>query len=308
MDTFFGDEPTVPYDLLPTTEPYFGLEPTVPYTTFEIPQATLSAFQAISGPSILQEGTPQYKAVQYLRTDPFLADFDDWAFSSTLDLAIQHYVILVLYYSTGGESTWKEQLNFLTYSPFCEWNYYDYPVVGQVSGVECNPQDGSVTSIRVVGNDVSGTIPAELGALTTLQVLEISGVGGRLQGTIPPSLNNLSNLRTLSFHNNDLSGIIPPEFANLQALETIHLHQNKQLGGEVPAAFSEISSMSNFRIEGTSITGNLDDIFCQDPSRSFTRLVSDCDSTLVECCCCTACCQINGNCNVNANRAPTCGA
>ncbi|KAL3915596.1 MAG: hypothetical protein SGILL_005575 [Bacillariaceae sp.] len=272
----------------------------------KIPLEILSSFQALSGPGILKEGTPQYKAVQYLLNDPFLAEFDEWAFAQTKDLAIMHYVILVLYFSTGGETTWKEQLNFLSYSSFCEWHVFNYPVDGKVSGVQCSPQDGTVTSIVLDMNGVSGTIPAELGALTNLSILELAGAGGSMVGSIPPSLGSLTKLEELNLHHNRLTGTIPPVLGNLKELKKFSVFENAALGGDFPSTFAESYNLELVRLEGTRIYGNMDDIFCTDASRGFVRLIADCGTDRVECCCCTGCCEDEQHCDINSRRTPTC--
>ena len=59
-----------------------------------------------------------------------------------------------------------------------------------------------VTSLNLRYNQLTGTIPTELGLLTYLQVLDLSG--NRLTGTIPEELASLTNLQELR-----LSGKLP---------------------------------------------------------------------------------------------------
>jgi hypothetical protein len=58
---------------------------------------------------------------------------------------------------------------------------------------------------------LSGSIPAELGDMTTLQNLDLDH--NNLSGSIPSSLGNMPNLRNLNLNGNQLSGEIPSTFS-----------------------------------------------------------------------------------------------
>ena len=73
---------------------------------------------------------------------------------------------------------------------------------------------GRVTNLNLTDNNLSGEIPAELGDLTSLQILYLRG--NELSGTIPSWLVNLTALRELSLWSNQLTGTIPPEVAPAQ--------------------------------------------------------------------------------------------
>ena len=89
--------------------------------------------------------------------------------------------------------------------------------------------------LNLVGNQLSGEIPPELGNLANPRVLFLEGNG--LSGEIPPELGNLANLRHLSLEGNELSGEIPPELGNLASLEGLSLRWN-ELSGCVPGSLS----------------------------------------------------------------------
>lgn len=59
--------------------------------------------------------------------------------------------------------------------------------------------------------------------------------GNNLTGSIPPELGNLTNLRTLFLHRNMLSGAIPLELAKLTLLETLALSGNRLCAPADPA-------------------------------------------------------------------------
>ena len=56
-------------------------------------------------------------------------------------------------------------------------------------------------------NDLSGSIPEEIGSLELLESLDLSW--NELSGTIPPSISNFQALGMLNLSNNHLSGNIP---------------------------------------------------------------------------------------------------
>ena len=89
-------------------------------------------------------------------------------------------------------------------------------------------------------NQLSGTIPPELGNLSTLTRLRLND--NQLTGTVPPELGKLGNLNWLYLNSNQLTGTIPPELGNLSKLEVLTL-SNNQLSGAVPAALGNLSKL-----------------------------------------------------------------
>jgi Leucine-rich repeat (LRR) protein len=67
--------------------------------------------------------------------------------------------------------------------------------------------------LNLVGFCFTGTIPSEIGYLTTLSYLNLQG--GSLSGEIPSELGVLTNLEYLLLENNFLEGTIPSELDNL---------------------------------------------------------------------------------------------
>ena len=83
-----------------------------------------------------------------------------------------------LYDATDG-SNWTTSTNWKTSEPLSEWH-----------GVTTDA-DGRVTQLSLIGNGLSGTIPAELGDLANLQLLYLWG--NELTGEIPPELGDLTS-------------------------------------------------------------------------------------------------------------------
>ena len=99
-----------------------------------------------------------------------------------------------LYDATNG-ANWSRNDNWKTDEPLGQW-----------SGVRTN-SDGRVVRLELDGNQLSGTIPGEIGNLTSLTGLELNG--NQLSGTIPGEIGNLTSLTGLELNGNQLSGTIP---------------------------------------------------------------------------------------------------
>ena len=77
--------------------------------------------------------------------------------------------------------------------------------------------------------------------------------GNELSGSIPPEIGNLSNLTNLYLYENQLTGVIPAEIANLTHLVNWWFYDN-QLTGELPCTMCELdvewNNSSYFNISG----------------------------------------------------------
>src|SRR5690606_6303744 len=80
-------------------------------------------------------------------------------------------------------------------------------------------------TLSLAHNQLSGSIPAELGNLSTLQKLYLNS--NRLNGEIPPALGDLANLQILHLAANGLAGQMPAPLTNLTDLNDLDLGYNK---------------------------------------------------------------------------------
>ncbi|ORY48685.1 RNI-like protein [Rhizoclosmatium globosum] len=98
--------------------------------------------------------------------------------------------------------------------------------------------DGSKNILTLkISMSISGSISTQLGALSNLNSLDLSG--NNLEGQIPTELGNLSRLTKLDLSSNQLTGNVPTELAQMQQLRSIRLSQN-HLNGTVPAALLKL--------------------------------------------------------------------
>ena len=168
-----------------------------------------------------------------------MADMPAQDFSATLTQSPQRQALVALYNSTNGDS-WTAKTG---------WKDGDlYPDGFAMPGTEntwfgLTVESGTqnVTGINLTGNNLVGTIPAEIGALTALQNLYLDN--GQLTGSIPAEIGSLTRLYHLGLSNNQLSGSIPAALGNLSNLGYLYLNTN-QLSGSIPL---ELCSLQNLR-------------------------------------------------------------
>ena len=108
---------------------------------------------------------------------------------------------------------------------------------------------------------LTGEIPTELGSLSNLQSLNLSG--NQLIGEIPSELASLSNLQSLNLSGNQLSGEIPSELASLANLQELYLSGN-QLTGCLPAGLQNVPN-NDFDQLGLPFCGDTPGLTPTDP-------------------------------------------
>ncbi len=158
--------------------------------------------------------------------------------------------LVALYNSTDGHN-WKNSNNWLT-GPVDSW--YGITVEkGRVIKVDLDynnlngtipPEIGNLTSVKRVylhDNYLFGTIPSEIGDLAEVDYLYLSQ--NQLEGEIPSEFGNLKNLNDLYLRQNNLTGAIPSEFANLFAMSGGLYLDNNQLTGTIPAEFGNFKEL-----------------------------------------------------------------
>lgn len=138
--------------------------------------------------------------------------------------ASERLALTSLFQTTNGKK-WKNSGNSRWGSDkwICYWD-----------GVECSGDAGNmhVTSISLVANDLTGSIPPELEQLTGLEILDLSG--NSLNGPIPDEFGSLKALHTLRLKQNGLTGDVPSSLSRLPRLEILDLSRNL-VTGQLPA-------------------------------------------------------------------------
>ena len=152
-------------------------------------------------------------------------------------------------------------LNWSASTPMTAWD-----------GITVEGTPARATQISLQNRGLSGTIPAQLGSLTALTILDFSTSQqicedyvcrdteehelNRLTGTIPTELGNLSNLVHLDLHRNQLSGPVPTELGGLSNLTWLSLWEN-ELSGTIPTQLGNLSNLTSLFLSGNQLSGSI---------------------------------------------------
>jgi hypothetical protein len=113
-----------------------------------------------------------------------------------------------------------------------------------------------LTSVKVSYNSLRGTLPSSLDQLTQLQSLAASFNG--LIGTIPPSYGHgwQHSIRTVDWHDNDLTGTLPTTLGLWTALETFVAPENR-LSGKLPTQLQSWTALRKLHLNRNRLSGSL---------------------------------------------------
>ena len=147
-------------------------------------------------------------------------------------------VLVMLYNGTGG-GHWTSERNWLSGS------------VNAWEGITTD-EDGFVTGIALVNNNMTGSIPPELGRLAKLTTLNLGR--NRLSDSIPSELGNLASLATLSLEGNALTGEIPSALSRLANVSLVSLADNR-LTGPIPPELGSLADLTGLWLNNNELSG-----------------------------------------------------
>jgi hypothetical protein len=252
--------------------------------------------QTLSYPPTNSTGsTTEERAVQWLIEDDLNTTADDW------DALRQRYALSTLWFiipAPAGAFGTDDDRNFTntwtTDLDECDW-----------LGVTCD-DNGRVMALFLQQVNVQGRIPDDLGLLTAMTSLQL--LGNQLTGTIPSSLTNMTNLVYLALSTNLLAGTIPLFLGTFTNLTTLHLHTN-ELSGTIPSSLATLTGLVELRLNDNNLTGTIPSSLVAltaltglwlhtnqlngtvplcGLNQTFELLVTNCAK--VSCPCCTHCC------------------
>ena len=170
--------------------------------------------------------------------------------ASVRDELTDRDVLEILYDSTDGDN-WLRNTNWKSTAPLDDW-----------WGISTD-SSGRVATIVLYTNNLSGSIPAELGDLANLEFLGLGNLGdpdllpfNELTGSIPSELGDLANLEFLDLSINELTGSIPAELGDLANLKSLSLVAN-QLTGSIPAELSGLANLELLNLASNALTGSI---------------------------------------------------
>ena len=174
-------------------------------------------------------------------------------------------ILEILYDATGGPN-WTRNEGWLTDAPLRGWSGVRVDREGRVVYLvlDSNNLSGSIppelggltslTGLAVANNDLSGLIPAELGGLTRLE--RLNAWGNNLTGIIPPELGTLTRLEYVELGSNAFEGPIPPTLGNLASLDHLTLWRN-DLSGPIPPELGQLTDLSVLRLGSNVLEGSI---------------------------------------------------
>ncbi len=164
--------------------------------------------------------------------------------------SVDSLAAVALFNSTGGAS-WVNKEGWLS-APLETWQ-------GLIFG------DGRITEINLPDNNLTGTLPVDIGNLAELTKLDLGGSTpygkstnpnrNKIGGSIPGSLNNLVNLNYLNLSSNELTGTLPAVFSSLVNLTELSLTANKLKLGNFPSPILSMTNLASLKLSSCGITG-----------------------------------------------------
>ena len=217
--------------------------------------------------SYTHTGLPQQSARRYRVAAANAAGLGEWSvvFSATTEsesittLPVEppvsgspegDRIALVAFYNSTGGPNWVRNDSWLSGAPLSQW----YGVT--------TDSGGRVTDLKLSEHQLSGRLPAELGNLTGLRVLDLgnrsyscprdgcvpgSPSGNQLTGVLPAELGNLKQLEQIVLSANSMTGPIPQWLGNLPNLKRLDLAGNRFVGF-LPQELGRLKNLEQLRL------------------------------------------------------------
>ena len=138
-----------------------------------------------------------------------------------------------------GGAHWNKAEGWLTDARLDDWH-----------GVEA--VHGSVVSLTLPDNNLTGELPDALAELTHLERLDLRW--NAIGGDIPESVGRLLKAEEVLLSGNDLTGSIPASIGSMPTLKRLDLSYNG-LTGEIPATLGKLRSLRSIGLQHNRLSG-----------------------------------------------------
>ncbi|XVF36366.1 hypothetical protein REPUB_Repub19eG0052600 [Reevesia pubescens] len=148
--------------------------------------------------------------------------------------------------------SFKSQITSGFPNPLSEWDQNLSPC--NWTGVVCNTLSTRVIALNLSGFHLAGSISPHIGNLSFLRSIQLQD--NQLSGSLPDQLGNLFRLRVLNLSSNSLVGVIPPNISKLSELTVLDLMTNKITGG-VPTDIDRLVKLQVLNLGRNLFTGTI---------------------------------------------------
>jgi hypothetical protein len=220
-------------------------------TAVPTPEPNTTADRAAAIASYINSITLTNKAIAYPPTDgmgsvnaeelalQWLIALDPLSLNASSDQfqLLRRYVLVTLWFQTTNHGDWYKKAGWLTTENECNWVGItcvekDAGVIGEVQSV--------VDRIELPSNNMRGSIPADLGLLWNLTLIDFSW--NSLSGSLPQSVGNFIFVKNFVTRGNALTGTLPKSIGLLQNLKVFDLSSNF-LSGSLPESIGQWSDL-----------------------------------------------------------------
>lgn len=216
--------------------------------------------------------SPQARAYEWLLGHARINEYPSWRI-------VQRFALACFYYAMNGDEWWNNT-HWLDYDVHeCDWPNFNTSVgllelfdevSRETTGYEfavpekpCFPASANTSAegmevfqhLWLPGNGLEGTIPEEIGLLTSLRALALHESNGGVKGSIPTTVGMLTSLELLTASFADLQGsAIPSELGQCPKLRGLILDVSN-LGGSIPSQVGNLKLLEYFWIDQEQTQG-----------------------------------------------------
>ena len=259
-----------PNDTNKNTEAFTPTTPTPSSSPTQAP-TMFSFFVQSLLPSFSQDAiysnpnSPQARALEWVVNDPNFTSYQEWR-------VLQRFALATIFYATEGE-TWYNATHWLSYNVSeCEWfspSSSSFFCLGGINGspiqqTQCSlsfgwedyplyeGDTGRFQSLSLPSSGLKGSLPAEVGLLTSLRIFDLSN--NKLKGSIPSSIGELTSLQDVRLNANMLDSI-PSELGLLSNMTQLNLGNNQI--NSLPNMMGQWTALKHLYMEENNIGGSL---------------------------------------------------